>query len=83
MEAFYEDISDKISLFDPLDRVIPEDGDDQTTKRDQVIDIVVNLNGVMGHNIENKLTYAQERKFKDLQLDAKYQIIDLAERMSH
>lgn len=83
LEAFYQDVSDKITLFDPLDRVIPEDGDDQTTKRDAVISIINNLQGVVGQSIENKLSYAQERKFKDLQLDAKYQIIDLAERMSH
>lgn len=83
LENFYKTIAEKMILFDPLDRKIPVEGDaDQTTKQKEVVQRITALKGVLASVIENQLTYAKQRKLKDIQLDAKYQIIDLAEKMS-
>lgn len=33
LEQFYNQVADKMVLFDPLDRAIPNEDDDQTTKQ--------------------------------------------------
>lgn len=80
LEQFYTEVAEKMILFDPLDRAIPSDEDDQTTKQQQLLFEIKQMEGIKGDNLENPLNYEQNARFQQLQMIAKNQIIDLANR---
>ena len=66
LSKFYEKFAEKMIAFDPLDRPIPDEGNDQMTKRDQLVKILEEdmaqyqisgylLNAPMGNDIYDVL----------------------------
>ena len=58
----------KFEIFDPLDRKIPndEDNDDQAIKRDNLVKVIQGLESVNGSQVEAPFTDKSWRFFKDL-----------------
>lgn len=68
-------------MYDPLDRPIPpEPEEDQTTKSTDLLQILQKMEGIVGENLENPLDYKKNAIFTSLQIKAKNEIVDLANR---
>lgn len=65
LTAFYEDITEKLIVFDPLDRPTPIDND-QAIKQKDLTALIQNMKGVLGNLLENPLNYEQTMRMKDL-----------------
>ena len=50
-------------MYDPLDRPIPDEDDDQTSKQKDVLKLLKNMEGIVGENLENPLDYKQNAIF--------------------
>jgi len=43
-------------MFDPLDRAIPNDDDDQTMKRDQMLEKILKMPSINASNLKSQLS---------------------------
>lgn len=64
-EEFISQFCDEMVLFDPLDRVIPED-DDQTTKRFDLIHTIDKLDRLPSSNFSAPFTTSLINRFQQL-----------------
>ena len=67
-------------MYDPLDRPIPDEEDDQTTKSFELLKVLQKMEGIVGENLENPLDYKKNALFQSLQIKAKNEIVDLANK---
>lgn len=43
MKLFYNDFAAKLSVYDPLERPIPDEEEDQAIKRNELLDIIMEM----------------------------------------
>ena len=53
-------------MYDPLDRPLPDEEDDQTTKSFELLKVLQNMEGIVGENLENPLDYKKNALFQSL-----------------
>ena len=46
-------------MFDPLDRPIPSEDNDQAIKQKNLLKLIKEMHGIYGENLENPLNYTQ------------------------
>lgn len=64
-EQFFESMSSKLEIFDPMDRDIPDDND-QTIKRLDLLNRILNMEAIPGSRLQAPMSNSMFQKVEQL-----------------